>query len=126
MRLSLSDTYVDPVVRSESLIVLIVFVVSTPKLERYGEGKEESEWIKQGFLMSPILEVGFNIQISTKASHAVSGESVVCYRDSKSATILHRGLQHWPKGEAKYEGFQGCNSDPTTWIPLRPGLRGKG
>lgn len=97
MHLSLSGTYIDPVGRSKCLIVLIVFVVSTPELEIYGEGKEESEWIKKGFLMNAILEVGFNIQLSTKASHTVSGESDVCYWDSKSAAILHGELQHQKK-----------------------------
>lgn len=64
--------------------------------------------------MNAILEVGFNIQLSTKASHTVSGESDVCYRDSKSVAILHGELQHWPKEAAQYKVFQGCNSDPTT------------
>jgi len=67
--LSLSNTYVDPAGHSKYLIVLIVFVGSTPELERYDEGKEESDSIKQGFLMNAILEEGFHIQLSTEASY---------------------------------------------------------
>lgn len=36
-------TSADPAGRSEGLTVGIVFVVSTPELERDGKGKEESE-----------------------------------------------------------------------------------
>lgn len=55
--------------------------------------------------MSSTVEVGLNIRLSIISS----GELGVCYRGSKSATILHRELQHWPKEGTKARAFRDVN-----------------
>lgn len=49
--------------------------------------------------------MGLNIQLSNNSS----GESGFFYRGSKSATILHRELQHWPKEGTNERAFRDAN-----------------
>lgn len=112
--LSLSGTYVGPVGHSKCLILLIVFAVPTPELERYGKGKEESEGIKQGFSYEHYLGSGIQHLIKHQ-SFPLCLESQTFFAETQNQQpFCTESFSTGQKEEPNTRVFRDVNSDPTT------------
>lgn len=104
MHLSLSGTGVAPVVHFKCWLCLWSPHPSWKELGR----ERKSQWIKLEFHIITILEVVFNIWLSTKLSH--SGESDVYYRDQNQQPfgreIFSTGQKQGPNTRAFRDGAQ--------------------